>query len=147
MSVRLVHLCHSVRVEVKEQFQRAGSLLKSYGSQESNSSCLSCVRCFYLLSHLTSLGFALLPKYYISHIYSSPQIIRDPLPWWFLNADGTEDAQARSGLGSFLAVSLRAWPFSEQLGMLISQNGPWSTYFGFSSGNFLPNIPQKPRCY
>lgn len=60
------------------------------------------------VSHVSGLGFALLHKY-SSVSYSSPKITtQKPLPWWFLNADATEEAQARSGLGSFPAVSLRA---------------------------------------
>lgn len=99
-----------------------------------------------VVSHVSGLGFALLHKYSISHTYSSPQITKQkPLPWWFLNADATEEAQARSGLGSFPAVSLRAWPFPEQPGMLTSPNGPCETpTLAFHLGTPSQIFPRNP---
>lgn len=65
----------------------------------------------YLLSHLTSLGFALLYKYCISHIYSSPRITQqEPLPWWFLNAEATEEASQQWVWGHDPSLnSLECW--------------------------------------
>lgn len=77
MSVHLVHPCVW---SSKNNFRELLLFLNHMGPRN-QAQAVSHMSGAYLLSHLTSLGFALLHKYFISHIYSSPKIIqREPLP-------------------------------------------------------------------
>lgn len=72
-----------------------------------------------VVSHVSGLGFALLHKYsYQSHLLFSPNYKTKTTALVVFERWCHWRSTARSGLGSFPAVSLRAWPFSEQPGSL-----------------------------
>lgn len=99
-----------------------------------------------VVSHVSGLGFALLHKYsYQSHLLFSPNYKTKTTALVVFERWCHWRSTARSGLGSFPAVSLRAWPFSQQPGMQTSPNSPCETpTLAFHLGTPSQIFPRNP---